>query len=75
MTINLMLYPVIRAHWHGSTGDTTLTSWKGLGVACDLCRVITFERERVQQSEEGTVGKLRLSSSSYLRHMSVRMFT
>lgn len=45
--------------WRASTGNTTVTSWKGLGV-CDLSRAIKLER--AGESLEVAVGKLRLSS-------------
>lgn len=32
--------------WRDSTGNTTATSWKGLGVACDLSRAIKLEGVR-----------------------------
>lgn len=45
--------------WCGSTGNTTVTSWKGLGVACDLSGAITLERKvRWWASVSGTVEAL-----------------
>lgn len=54
-TINVILKlncEVVR--WCGSAGNTTSSSWEGLGVASDLLRAIKSERE------PENVGKLEL---------------